>query len=121
MKKYLYTVIFLGIILIFFLTGCSNQEVNNQNTNSSAEKMGTNIVTDDNNKAQKNVIEIKKNATGSDEITISEFSTKIYNKEEARQTNVKITCDKLNGTIVNSGNEFSFEQIVGKATTDKRL
>ena len=81
----------------------------------------TTIVTDDNNKAQKNVIEIKKNATGSDEITISEFSTKIYNKEEARQTNVKITCDKLNGIIVNSGNEFSFEEIVGKATTEKRL
>ena len=111
----------MSFLLILFLTGCSNQEVNNQNTNSSAEKMGTNIVTDDNNKAQKNVIEIKKNATGSDEITISEFSTKIYNKEEARQTNVKITCDKLNGIIVNSGNEFSFEEIVGKATTEKRL
>lgn len=106
----------IGLILIIGLTGCSKQEnSNNQNTNSNAEKMGTNIVTD--NSTQKNVTEIKKNATGSDEITISEFNTKIYNKEEARQTNVRITCGKLNGTIVKAGNTFSFEAVVGKATT----
>ena len=120
MKKYTYNIIFLGIILIFSLTGCSNEEYNNQNNNSNAEKMGTNIV-NNNDQTQKNVTEIKKNATGSDETIIAEFSTKIYNKEEARQTNVKITSGKLNGTIVKTGETFSFEEIVGKATSEQRL
>ena len=112
-------IIIIGIILITCLTGCSSQENNNSNT-SDAEKMGTNVANYINT-TQKNVIEIKKNATGSNEITISEFSTKIYTKEEARQTNVRITCGKLNGTIVKKGDTFSFETVVGKATSAERL
>jgi len=115
MKKYILTIVFLGITLIICLTGCSSKESNNnQNNDENAERMQANIT---NNTIQNNVVEIKKNATGSDELTIAEFSTKIYNKEEARQTNVRITCGKLNGTIVNKGDTFSFEEVVGKATT----
>lgn len=112
-------IIIIGSILIICLTGCGSQENNNSNT-ADAEKMGANV-TNYINDTQKNVIEIKKNATGSNEITIAEFSTKIYNKEEARQTNVGITCGKLNGTIINAGDTFSFEKVVGKATTEQRL
>ena len=120
MKKNIFKLVLLGVVLIISLTGCSGQENDsNQNGELNAEKTEANIVAE--NITQKNVTEIKKNATGSDEITISEFSTKIYNKEEARQTNVRITCEKINGTIVKAGNRFSFEEIVGKATTDKRL
>lgn len=117
MKKHIFNIIFLSVTLIISLTGCSGQEdANNKNNEVNTERMQANT-----NQTQKNVVEIKKNATGSDEITISEFSTKIYNKEEARQTNVGITCGKLNGTTVKKGETFSFEAVVGKATTAERL
>jgi len=115
-KLSILNIFLIGVILISSLTGCTNQENNNKNTDSNAEKMGTNV-TENSNQIQNNVTEIKKNATGNSELTIAEFSTKIYNKEEARQNNVRITSRKLNGTIVKNGETFSFEAVVGKATT----
>lgn len=53
------------------------------------------------------------------EETIATFSTKIYSKDQARQTNIKITCNTLNDTVVKKGQTFSFCNTVGKATTAK--
>lgn len=53
------------------------------------------------------------------EETITTFSTKIYSKDQARQTNIQITCNTLNDTIVKKGETFSFCNTVGKATTAK--
>jgi hypothetical protein len=50
-------------ILIIVLTGCSNKEDSNQNNESNAERMQSNI-TNNSNKTQNNVVEIKKNANG---------------------------------------------------------
>ncbi len=50
---------------------------------------------------------------------ISTFSTKIYNKEQARQNNINITCSSLNDTIIANGATFSFCNTVGPATTQK--
>ena len=50
---------------------------------------------------------------------LSEFTTKIYSTDSARQNNINITCNTLNGTVVNNGETFSFCNTVGKATTDK--
>ena len=53
------------------------------------------------------------------EETIGKFSTKIYNKEAARQNNINITCNTLNNTVVANGATFSFCNTVGPATTSK--
>lgn len=53
------------------------------------------------------------------ETVISTFSTKIYNHEKARQNNVKITCNSLNGKIIKNGEIFSFCSTVGPATQSK--
>lgn len=53
------------------------------------------------------------------EETIATFTTKIYNKESARQNNIKITCNTLNNTIVRSGSTFSFCDTIGPATSEK--
>jgi len=50
---------------------------------------------------------------------ISSFSTKIHNKDSARQNNITITCSTLNGTEVTPGSTFSFCDTVGKATSAK--
>ncbi|MBO5178795.1 MAG: VanW family protein [Clostridia bacterium] len=60
-----------------------------------------------------------------DENLISSFSTKVYTKTADRVKNLHIVCDKLSGTILNPGEEFSYndtcgpynkEQGFGKAT-----
>lgn len=50
---------------------------------------------------------------------IATYTTKIYSKDSARQNNISITCNTLNGTIVKNGETFSFCNTVGQATTSK--
>lgn len=50
---------------------------------------------------------------------LSEFTTKIYSTDSARQNNINITCNTLNGKIINNGETFSFCNTVGKATSAK--
>lgn len=50
---------------------------------------------------------------------LSTFSTKIYNKENARQNNISITCSTLNDTIVPNCSIFSFCDTVGPSTSNK--
>ena len=50
---------------------------------------------------------------------LSSFSTPVINKETARQNNINITCQALDGTIVANGTTFSFCNTVGPATTEK--
>lgn len=53
------------------------------------------------------------------ETEISQFSTKIYNKDEERQNNIGITCKALSNKEIKPGETFSFCDTVGKSTTDK--
>ena len=50
---------------------------------------------------------------------IASYTTKIVTKDSSRQKNIGITCNKLNGTIVEPGATFSFCNTVGQATTAK--
>ncbi len=47
--------------------------------------------------------------------TLSSYST-MSNADAAWNTNLKLVCDLLNGTIVKSGEEFSFNQLIGEPT-----
>jgi vancomycin resistance protein YoaR len=47
--------------------------------------------------------------------TLSTYST-MSNGDAAWNTNLKLVCDLLNGTIVKSGEEFSFNQLIGEPT-----
>lgn len=101
----------------------SNNENNNNSSsdenntdNSNLENTSDQNTTQDSNTTN-NTTEIRSGITK--EQTISSFSTKIYTKDSSRQNNIEITCNTLNGTIVNAGETFSFCQTVGKATTSK--
>lgn len=50
---------------------------------------------------------------------IATFTTKIYSNDSARQNNISITCNTLNGTIVKNGSTFSFCNTVGQSSTSK--
>lgn len=53
------------------------------------------------------------------ETQISTFSTKILDNSTGRLTNIRITCGILNETILNPGDTFSFNNIVGKPTAER--
>ena len=103
----------------------NNENNNNTSDENNADNTDNSENTTDQNTTQENnstdnttnTTEIKKGITT--EQTISSFSTKIYTKDSSRQNNIEITCNTLNGTIVNAGETFSFCQTVGKATTSK--
>lgn len=81
----------------------SNENQNSENYNSDAEE---------------STQESKKTVTET-ETQISEFTTKIYTKDDERQNNINITCSTLNDTYVEVGEIFSFCNTVGKATSSK--
>ena len=96
--------IILLLILPMILTGCS--------TNNNSE---LNTTTENNVSYNTKKLSVKKPV----EETLYSFSTEILDKSEGRQTNLRLTCSTLNGTVVNSGATFSFCDTVGPATTDK--
>ena len=99
---------------------------NNSNTESSqnqtnAETSLENTTTSDSNSEN---TDITNKTTETPAITYREeelatYSTKIYSHDSARQNNISITCQTLNGTIVKNGATFSFCNTVGKASTAK--
>ena len=102
MKK----ILLLLFIFCFSLTGCSDNSTDTQNNDYTVSKTTTN-----NNEFNTNVTKtnIETNNTVAnnimpttlDETELSSFSTKLYTPNDtARQNNIRITCSKLDGTIV---------------------
>ncbi len=94
----------------------SNNNVNHSSNNSisnNVENSSNNIVNDT---SSNTTVE---NETQKKEEILSSFSTKIYNKDSARQNNVSITCSNLNNTIVKNNTTFSFCSTLGPATSAK--
>lgn len=50
---------------------------------------------------------------------LSSFSTKIIDKDNNRDVNIKLTCNEINGTVVKAGEEFSFNKIAGNPTPNR--
>lgn len=93
----------------------NNTSLSNINSNSTQNNIPENNVDANVNQApaEPSVIEAPK------EEAIASFTTKIYNKDSARQNNIAITTSKLNDTIVKNGSNFSFCNTVGPATSAK--
>lgn len=114
--------IIIGILLIviigviYAVNTTNNSNVQNYDANrTSASENNTNENNQNDNSTEENNQEEKKYT----EQEIATYSTKIYDKDEARQNNVSITCNTLNGTIVKAGDTFSFCNTVGQATSNK--
>ena len=100
--------ILLMIALLLSLTGCSGKEKDNNNY--TASRTGQNTSSENNNDNIKNEENVEED--------LSSFSTKIYTpNDESRQKNISITCQSLNGTIVNPGETFSFCNTVRKSNS----
>ena len=110
-----------GGIVIYLFNKNTPSENNNQSydsarlSTSDSESTTKNSDTNQNTKNSNTYTEDKQKS----ETQISEFTTKIYTKDEERQNNINITCSSLNDTYVEVGDTFSFCNTVGKATSSK--
>lgn len=130
-------ILLIGGGIFFFVFKNNNLSTNKENYNNTyeANKTSTN---QDNSLNQNNINEQSSADRNSDndenknieqnenpqlvqpkEEQIATFSTKIYDTDSARQNNINITCNTLNGTIVKNGTMFSFCNTVGQASTSK--
>lgn len=102
----------------------SNNQVNGNFKNSNTSQNSTNNeenATNNNTTVENSVNQtnITSNITNYKEEELSEFTTTIYSNDAARQNNINITCNTLNGFIVKNGETFSFCNTVGQATSAK--
>lgn len=101
---------------IIALVGCTYNNVNRNNDNYNATALS---------REEENFNNISNNTTNTSlnntststpvEVSLSAFSTKVSQKDPDRQTNITITCQSLNGTIVKAGETFSFCNTLGPA------
>lgn len=107
--------------LALFLVGCNNtnnSEINHSTTNENA----TNNTNVSRLSTQNSNTEVKPTAPIVEETKeeqISTFSTQISQDDASRQKNIKLGCEELNGTIVKTGETFSFCETLGPATPEK--
>ena len=111
--------IVLGVIIYSNNSTQKNTESDYQAQRSSVNTNTTNETTNETNTNEININIDKPQNTQTQEKEIASFSTKIYNKEKARQNNISITCNTLTNTVIQSGETFSFCDVVGKATEEK--
>lgn len=125
MKKIIIMFIILGLISIGVGIYITNRNKSSENNNPSYDS--ARLSTSDSESTTKNS-DTNQNTDNSNthtenkqesETQISEFTTKIYTKDDERQNNINITCSSLNDTYVEVGDTFSFCNTVGKATTSK--
>ncbi len=109
---------FILLLLILLLAGCENkkdtQNDNIQNLNTSKLSIMQNVETNHLNT-------IYPSPTNASPIKLSTFTTTIYTKTEERQNNVRITCDKLNGKIVNPRRNFFFYRYFRASHSRRRI
>lgn len=116
MKKGLSIIIAIVIIGIIAFVAF-NWFTNNNNTpnNGGGEYEATRTATE-NESSQNTQIQTKNNVQETEpiETELYTFSTPIKSDDKNRTTNLKITCSRINKTVVKSGKEFSFHKVVGQ-------
>ena len=111
--------LFVGLIIIMLGIGIWTFKENTNNNKNNQNYQAQRSSTDPNSINKTNSVSNTQSITESIEKEIANFSTKIHNKEEARQNNIRITCNSLTNTEIKPGETFSFCNIVGKATKEK--
>lgn len=113
MKKYILPIIVLIAFIVLIAYFYFNKFNFNDEIDYTANRTGIEL---ENNSILDNDISSKPIIT---EEEISSFSTKIIDDDDNRDTNIRITCNEINGTIVKNGEEFSFNESAGNPTPDR--
>ena len=124
--KYIFLVIIvliiIGAVIYFIYRNNKNDENKNDDSSNNVARLAveSNIpandeqITEINNRIENSALE----ATVSEE-ELATYSTKLGGSSEGRLTNIRISCEKLNGTVVSNGETFSFCETVGPSTAEE--
>ena len=118
MKKYILPIIILIAFIVLVAYFYFNKFNFNYEIDYNANRLSTEV---ENNKIKNNSVantDVPR-APAIVEEEISSFSTKIIDEDSNRDTNMELTCNAINGTIVKKGEEFSFNQVAGNPTPDR--
>ena len=113
MKKYILPIIILIAFIVLIAYFYFNKFNFKDEIDYTANRTGIEL---ENNSILDNDISSKPIIT---EEEISSFSTKIIDDDDNRDTNIRITCNEINGTIIKDGEEFSFNKVAGNPTPDR--
>lgn len=117
-KKWIIGIIILlivGGILLYIFFGRQNSSPESDYTPS---RISANTTLANHNTTNTDINQTENNKTTRTETKISSFSTPIVDDHENRLNNIKITCSRINNTIVASKEEFSFCDTVGQPSSD---
>lgn len=113
MKKSLWILFFLILIIgIAFFAFYNNSKYDNY----TAKRTSTQSENSNNENVDNNMSD---NSEEKLEEELAEFSTKLPKDTKARDDNIKLACDTLNNTIVESGKTFSLWDVLGCPTKEK--
>ena len=124
--KYIFLVIIvliiIGAVIYFIYRNNKNDENKNDDSSNNVARLAveSNIpandeqITEINNRIENSAPE----AIVSEE-ELATYSTKLGGSSEGRLTNIRISCEKLNGTVVSNGETFSFCETVGPSTAEE--
>lgn len=118
MKKYILPIIILIAFIVLVAYFYFNKFNFNDKIDYNANRLSTEV---ENNKVKNNSVantDVPRAPVIVEE-EISSFSTKIIDDDEDRDTNIRITCNEINGTIIKNGEEFSFNKVAGNPTPDR--
>ena len=113
MKKYILPIIILIAFIVLIAYFYFNKFNFNDEIDHNANRLSTEVEnsTGLNNDISKEPVVVEEE--------ISSFSTKIIDDDDNRDTNIRITCNEINGTIIKDGEEFSFNKVAGNPTPDR--
>lgn len=113
MKKYILPIIvivaFIVLIAYFYFNKFNFNDEIDYNANQLSTEIQNSTVLNTNISNRPVVVEKE----------ISSFSTKIIDDDKDRDTNIRITCNEINGYIIKNGEEFSFNKVAGNPTPDR--
>ena len=96
-----------------------NKEIANNNTSNTNSGNNENVNTSNVNKSSnENITSSKEMEKKPVETELASFSTRIIDKDENRQNNIRLTCSKLNELTIDGGSTFSFLKSIGETTVE---
>lgn len=96
-----------------------NKEIANSNTSNTNSGDNENVNTSNvNESSNENITSSKEMEKEPIETELANFSTRIIDKDENRQNNIRLTCSKLNELTIDSGSTFSFLKSIGETTVE---
>ncbi len=123
---------FIILLTTICFSGCSKEEKTQTEVNTvevnrtsidisdvSLNEISNNTIFNNTSSTSTTSNSTKSTNTNKSEELLAQFSTRIYSTDSARQNNLEITSNKLNGTIVKPNETFSFTKTIGPSTSAK--